>query len=204
MVANLDVAWLTSSPVVRLAAVPSGRGGPAGVFALKYRGDSRWMYLGRAKLAAGEGKKTNLNQADGVTGRLVGVLRQPPARVQRALADNFPADWQQAVGDDDQKRTSWLLGQYGYCQWTETASGPQAEDLFAPPWPILWPPDRRPSPTSTSYVGSHHARLRPLVVRHRVTGHRPVSRRRWTPGAIHRSVSVVATIPANAGAEGRH
>jgi len=125
-----EVAWLTSSPVVRLAAVPSGRGGPAGVFALKYRDGRRLLYLGRSNTAADEAKKTNHKQADGITGRLRGATRQPPVCIQRALERGFPDDWQSAVGADAQKRASWLLREYRSCQWTETDTGPQAQDLF--------------------------------------------------------------------------
>jgi hypothetical protein len=124
------LSLLMSGAPIRLADVPVGLGGPAGVFTLWYRDDDRVLYLGRSKVAAGEGRRTNFDQADGVTGRLRGIRRQPALSIQRTLAHEFPNDWKSVVGVSDQCRASMLLVQHGSCRWVETDTGPQADAVF--------------------------------------------------------------------------
>jgi len=67
----------------------------------------------------------------GARGRLVGIRRQPTASVVRALRRFFPEDFKNADGLSDEKKAAALLAQHGKFRVVETASGPQAVELFA-------------------------------------------------------------------------
>lgn len=118
---------LLGGPSTPLPDVRTGTGGPAGVFTLWYR--DQLLYVGRSKLAASEARKSNAKQADGVTGRLRGIRRQPAVSIQRALASEFASDWASTSGTA-QNRASQLLTRCASARWVETASGAQADGLY--------------------------------------------------------------------------
>lgn len=121
------VEHLIDGPSTPLSAVSTGTGGRAGVFTLWYR--DRLLYLGRSRIAAAEARETNLGQADGVTGRLRGIRRQPTVSIQRALSHEFPPDWA-ATSGTDQRRASQLLAARAAARWVETPTGPAADALI--------------------------------------------------------------------------
>lgn len=121
------VEHLIDGPSTPLSDVPTGTGRRAGVFTLWYR--NRLLYLGRSRIAAAEARKTNLAQADAVTGRLRGIRRQPAVSIQRALSQEFPSDWV-ATSGSDQKRASQLLAARAAARWVETPTGPAADALM--------------------------------------------------------------------------
>jgi hypothetical protein len=112
-----------------LSSIRPGSGGPAGVFTIWYHGTL--LYAGRSRVAAGEGKASNLSQADGARGRLRGVLRQPPKSLQQRLRLSFPDEMTRAEGVTDRERAAFLLRKSGTFRVVEVASGAAAEALFA-------------------------------------------------------------------------
>src|SRR5699024_2236659 len=98
---------LIIGPSRLLSEIPDTLGGRAGVFTIWYR--DRLVFLGRARLSADEARESNSAQADGVTGRLRSLRRQPPIGVQRVLKQRFPDDFNRAAGESDEKRAVELL-----------------------------------------------------------------------------------------------
>jgi hypothetical protein len=130
MAEDLDIALqaLLGGPSSLLSEIPETLGGRAGVFTIWYR--DRLVFLGRARLAADEARQSNSGQADGVTGRLRGLRRQPPVGVQRVLKERFPDDFNRAAAANDEKRAVELLSN-ARCRYIETSSGEAAQRLFA-------------------------------------------------------------------------
>jgi hypothetical protein len=108
-----------------LASVPSGTGGRTGVFTLWYRDEL--LYLGRSLK---EPSKTKNRQADGVTGRLRMIRRQPPVSIQRALKATWPEDVRSAPGTTDRQRTSHALIARAHCRLVRLATGAESEALY--------------------------------------------------------------------------
>jgi hypothetical protein len=114
---------LTAGPDTAIKNLPSSTGDSAGIFTIWYRG--RLVAYGRAGDTK-ETKPSNYRQADGVRGRIRGVLRQPGRPLQRRLHERFPEDWASAGGLTDEKRATNLLRVRGRCRIVRFESGEAA------------------------------------------------------------------------------
>ncbi len=114
---------LTAGPDTALKDLPSSTGDSAGIFTIWYRG--RLVAYGCAGDTT-ETKPSNFRQADGVRGRIRGVLRQPGRPLQRRLHERFPEDWALAGGPTDEKRAANLLRLRGRCRIVRFESGEDA------------------------------------------------------------------------------
>jgi hypothetical protein len=111
-----------------IGALPRSTGGGAGVYTAWYC--DRLLTLGRSNVAPGEGRPTNLNQADGVRGRLVKLGQQPGVRVERALNRFFREEFDAVDDPRPNKRASVMLRRNGRCRYLEFESGDAAEDFY--------------------------------------------------------------------------
>lgn len=123
---TVSLRHLISGSVYPLSSVQRSTGGEAGVFTIWYR--EQLLYLGHSSKSADEAKATNRAQADGARGRLVGIRRQPPQAMQRALTRHFPSDVE--TGLSTQRAVSAALVEHAEYRLVEVGSGSQAADLL--------------------------------------------------------------------------
>jgi hypothetical protein len=143
---NVFALQLTEGELQPLRSVPRATGGSAGVFTLWFH--HRLLYVGRSRVAARDAKSTNVKQADGVRGRLVGVRRQPTVGIQRALDRHFHDEFESAPGVNPQAKSAALLDRDGYYRVVEFDSGQESEDFFR--WFNEWLMSRGLTPLAES------------------------------------------------------